>query len=149
LSDVKHIEGHSDIKEMERMNQFAKAAIKAVKFYRENTEASLREMWQQAIDELSCSDNVREKTCPRNTFLGLCSDGFINGIPAKEYTDSVERCYARKAVEILRKNPSLADSPCRLWSEIGNDGKSSDSQMEIVIALWKEGEIMGHVQKRA
>jgi hypothetical protein len=123
------------------MNQFAKAALKAVRLYRENAKASPREAWQEAIDGFSTSDNVRKKDCPRNTFLGLCSDGFINGIPPGEYTDSVERVYARKAVEILRKNPSLADFPAKLWCEIGNDGKSRDSQMEIVIALWKEGDI--------
>jgi hypothetical protein len=126
------------------MNQFAKAAIKAVKLCRENTEASPLEMWQQAINELSSSDNVRKKGCPRNTFLGLCSDGLIKGILAGEYIDSVERIYARKAVGILRKNPSLADSLGELWIEIGNGGKSRDSQMEIVVALWKEGEIMGY-----
>jgi hypothetical protein len=121
------------------VNQFAEAAKKAVKLYLEHTVASPLEAWQEAINGLSASVHVRKKTCPKNTFLGLCSDGYINGIPAKDYTDSVERIYARKAVEILKKNPSLADYPCKLWSEIGNDGKFCDSQMEIVVTLWKEG----------
>jgi hypothetical protein len=142
LSGVKHIEDHSNIEETEKMNKFAKAAIKAVRLYREKTKARPYEAWQEAINGLSESASVREKSCPRNTFLGLCSDGFITGIQAGEYTTSVERTYARKAVEILRKNPSLADYPCKLWIEIGNDGKSCDSQMEIVIALWNEGAIL-------
>jgi hypothetical protein len=123
------------------MNQFADAAKKAVKLYLEHTAASPREAWQTSINGLSSSDNVQKKSCPRNTFLGLCSNGFIRGILPNDYNapDNLERMYARKAMEILKKNPSLADYPSRLWNEIGNGGKCHDSQMDIVCTLWTEG----------
>jgi hypothetical protein len=123
------------------MNQFAEAAKRAVKFYLEHTVASPDEAWQEAINGLSTSNNVRKKSCPRNTFLGLCSDGIIKGIPSDDYNDpnNFERFYARKAVEILRNNSSLADFPRKLWMEIGNGDKCYDSQMDIVGVLWKEG----------
>jgi hypothetical protein len=122
------------------MNQFAETGKKAIELYLEHVAISPREAWQKALDGLSYSANVRKKSCPRNTFLGLCSEGLVSGIPQKNYNspDNKERIYAQKAVDILRKNPSLSNYPCKLWAEIGNDGKSCDSQMEIVIALWKE-----------
>jgi hypothetical protein len=125
------------------MNQFAEAAKRTVKLCKESAVLSPPDAWQQAIDSLSTSNNVRRKSCPRNTFLGLCSDGFIRGIPPGEYNapDNAERIYARKAVEILRKTPSLVDYPCKLWVEIGNGGKACDGQMDIVTALWKDGTI--------
>jgi hypothetical protein len=128
-----------------QVNQFAKAAKKAVEFYLEHTVESPHEAWQKAIIEFSTSDNVQNKSCPRNTFLGLCSDGFVKGIPQNDYNkpDNFERIYAQKAVEILRNNSSLADSPSNLWAEIGNADKCHDSQMDIVCALWKEGLLNG------
>ena len=122
------------------MNQFAKAAKRAVKLYLERSVASPHESWQEAINGFSTSSNTRKKSCPRNTFLGLCSDGVIKGIPPNDYNapDNFERIYAQKAVEILRKNPSLADFPRKLWKEIGNGNKCYDSQMDIVCVLWKE-----------
>jgi hypothetical protein len=123
------------------VNQFADAAIKAVKLYLEYTVTNPLEAWQKAIDGLSNSANVRKKSCPKNTFLGLCSDGFIRGILPDDYNapDNAERIYARKAVEILRDNLSLANFPRKLWVEIGNGGKCYDSQMDRVCALWKGG----------
>jgi hypothetical protein len=121
------------------MSKFTDAAKRAVELYKEHTGISPLEAWQKAIAEFSTSYHVRKKTCPKNTFLGLCSDSFVTGIPPDEYVDSVERIYARKALEILRKNPSLANSPDKLWSEIGNGGKHRDAQTEIVTTLWKEG----------
>ncbi|GHT84007.1 hypothetical protein FACS1894137_06490 [Spirochaetia bacterium] len=121
------------------MNQFVEAALNAVKICQEHTEVSPSEAWQQAIDAISNSVNVRKKSCPRNTFLGLCSHGFIVGIDKKDYNDvnNMEREYTRLAVERLRENPDLSNLPRRLWEEIGNAGKEEDSQMDIVVALWK------------
>jgi hypothetical protein len=125
------------------MGQFAEAARKAVNLYIENTASSPLEAWQEAIRELSKSSDVQKKSCPRNTFLGLCSEGFIKGIPPNDYNDihNTERIYAQKAVKILRQTPSLADYTCRLWVEIGNEGKACDGQMDIVTTLWKDGTI--------
>jgi hypothetical protein len=121
------------------MNQFVKAALNAVKICQEHAEMGPCKAWQQAIDELSDSVEVRKKSCPRNTFLGLCSLGFIVGIDKKDYNDvdNMEREYARLAVERIRVNPDLSNSPRKLWEEIGNVGKEEDSQMDIVVALWK------------
>jgi len=84
------------------------------------------------------------KGCPRNTFLGLCSEGKLKEIPVGNYTRSKKnKIYGLKALELLSKNTSFLD-PSELWIKVlqaaGEDlPKQHNEQMDVVIALWGTG----------
>jgi hypothetical protein len=121
-------------------NQFGRAAVRAVELYRNRSVADPLEVWQRAIAEFTDSANSRKKCCPKNTFLGLCSDELIVGIRKGDYLykpESVERLYARTAVEYLKNHLGISISPSELWAAIGNRDKHHDSQMNVVLELWK------------
>jgi hypothetical protein len=98
------------------MNKYGKAAVRAVKMYREKRVASPQEAWEKATVELFGSGTPSQiKSCPKDAFLGLCQDGRIEGIPRGEYTRSKKnKDYAITAVELLDKRPELASAVGRL-----------------------------------
>jgi hypothetical protein len=122
------------------MNQYGRAAVRAVELYRNRSPADPLGAWKKAIAEFTDSIYSRKKPCPKNAFLGLCSDGLIAGIPRGNYLykpGSVERLYARTAVEYLKTHHGIPSSAKELWTAIGNGDKHHDSQMNVVLHLWK------------
>lgn len=123
-------------------NKFGKTAIRAVELCVENKKNPIT-AWESACDEIFEDSNTsRDKSCPRNAFLGLCEDGFICGIPPGNYTQSVKKEnrnkeYAVKAVGKLREDPTFVDSTTRLWEIVTRI--SHNGQMDVVIALWNAG----------
>jgi hypothetical protein len=89
------------------------------------------------------SPTARKKGCPRGAFLGLCEEGMVKGIPAGRYTSSREnKAYAIRAVTLLAEETQNW-SRSTLWQAVTNDPqKTHNSQMDIVLALWKNGLII-------
>ena len=88
----------------------------------------------------------RTKSCPRNAFLGLAEEGLVVGVAPCQYTNSKDnKRYAIKGVDLLRENPNLARQKSVLWRRVmhteGNEGKSHNNQMDVVIGLWSNGDI--------
>ena len=101
------------------------------------------ELWEKAAKELFESKNSQEKSCPKNTFLGLCEEGLLKGIPKGSYTKSVKnKEYATRAVEILKQNTQTTFSPKELWEKLELGDKRHNSQMNVVLALWEHGLIV-------
>ena len=123
------------------MNSYGKAAIRAVQLYENGLVESPVEAWKQATTEIFDRISSRVKGCPKDTFLGLCKEGLVQGIPAGNYTWSRKnKKYAVEAVAILKQRPSLASSPSQLWYEVmQGEFKQHNSQMNVVTALWKQG----------
>jgi hypothetical protein len=62
---------------------------------------------------------MARKGSPKGTFLGLCEEGLVKGIDKGAYTKSIKnKTYGLATVKILAKNPSLANSPKRLWDAL-------------------------------
>jgi hypothetical protein len=81
-----------------------------------------------------------EKGCPKNTFLSLCEEGLVKGIPKSNYTKSVKnKDYALRAVAILEQNKHTTFLPKELWDKLELGDKRSNSQMDVVLALWENG----------
>jgi Family of unknown function (DUF6979) len=123
------------------MNKYGSVAeLAAVRAFKESLEP--REAWK-IESELAFPDApaAATKNCPLSTFLGLCSDGLVVGIPAGEYTDSKEnRAYGARAVELVRKRPELLDDLQQLWVESTDPGRLvPNSQMDVVAGLAKAG----------
>jgi hypothetical protein len=123
------------------MNKYAQTALKAVQNYKGNN--SISEIYERAAIEIFDTKSSQEKGCPKGTFLGLCEEGLVKGVPKGNYTKSIKnKEYALKAIEILKRAATKRFTPKELWSELNLGGKNSNSQMDVVLALWVNDLIM-------
>lgn len=100
--------------------------------------------WERAMQKLYPSSvAARKKGCPRGAFLGLCEEGLVKGIPAGHYTASKDnKAYAIRAVTLLAEGERTL-SISALWRAVTSGSeKAHNSQMDVVLALWKNGLIV-------
>lgn len=122
-------------------NKYGLTALKSAKNYKESY--SLEEIWTRAAKEVFETKSSQDKGCPKGTFLGLCEEGLVKGIPKGNYTKSEKnKSYALKAVGILKSNPNNTFTPKELWDKLALGDKRSNSQMDVVLALWENGLII-------
>jgi hypothetical protein len=126
---------------MGNFNKYGLCAIVSV----QNNSCSLNpiESFEKSAKDIFATNSAQEKGCPKNTFLGLCEEGLIKGIHKGDYTKSVKnKEYALKAVAILKQNTETTFSPKELWEKLELGDKRSNSQMDVVLALWEHGLIV-------
>lgn len=126
------------------MNKYGKAAIRAVDNYK--ISKNPKQAWKEAVNEFFESKSSKDKGCPRGTFLALCHNGLIKGIPPGPYANSIKenKEYALKAVEILKnrnQKPSQFSSK-DLWNKVQEIDKNYNSQMDVVLELWNNDLIL-------
>jgi len=100
--------------------------------------------WESAMHQLyATSATSRKKISPRGAFLGLCEEGLVKGIPAGQYNASKDhKAYALQAAALLAEG-TRSWSTSALWQAVTNDPeKKHSSQMDVVLALWKNGLIV-------
>lgn len=122
------------------MSKYGEAAVKTVQYIKENQLESPKTAWEIITKEIFGEGTASQKKgCPKTTFLGLCGTGIVSGIPKGAYTTSQKnKKYGLKALELIRKNPDLIQDKKTLWLEtIGHEKKVHNSQMDVVIELWK------------
>jgi len=125
-----------------RVAQFANVAIKAQEKVT-SKKMNANDAWNDAARENNMSESSKKKGCPKESFLGLCQEGKVKGVPSGQYTRSgCNKRYVVKAVEVLKRKPILQDNRSLLWrtvlEELGEDrGKKHNQQMDVVLALWK------------
>ncbi|MEK5398431.1 DUF6979 family protein [Paenibacillus sp. FSL K6-2859] len=128
------------------MNKYGVVAIKAVELMNGELLEPPNAWNKAASDMFSEGTSSQRKGCPRNTFLDLCEEGLVRGVPKGNYTyrsDSLNKAYAVEAVELLRGNPLLANDKNGSWKEVMKGVKKShNSQMDVVLALWEKGLIV-------
>lgn len=124
-------------------NRYGEAALMAAR--RESvSDASPVARWKTAMETLyPTSLTARKKGCPRGAFLGLCEEGLVKGIPPGSYTASKDnKAYAVRAAALLTEGKQTW-SVNELWRAVANDlEKTHNSQMDVVMALWKNGLIV-------
>jgi hypothetical protein len=119
-------------------NKYGLTAIKSVQNFKDSD--SIIEIWSRSAKEVFETKSSQEKSCPKNTFLGLCEEGLVKGIPQGSYTKSVKnKEYALKAAAILKQNTQTTFSPKELWEKLELGDKRHNSQMNVVLALWEHG----------
>lgn len=128
---------------MNDVTKYGEAAIKSVNVMISNEGNNPRDIWDfitsKIFGEGTCS---QKKGCPRNTFLALCEEGLVKGVPKGNYTRSKKnKIYALEAVKILKEKPNLMIKPKILWLEVIDEPKAHNGQMDVVIALWENGYI--------
>jgi hypothetical protein len=125
-------------------NRYGEAALMAA---RQGAPADINPVarWESAMEKLyPTSAAARKKACPRGTFLGLCEEGLVIGIPAGRNTTSKDdKAYAVRAVALLTEGTQHC-STSALWRAVTNGAeKAHNSQMDIVLALWNNDFILG------
>jgi hypothetical protein len=109
-----------------------------------STDVSPVARWESAMERLyPTSPTARKKGCPRGAFLGLCEEGLVRGIPPGHYTTSKQnKAHAVQAATLLSER-ARKWSIGELWQAVSNDPeKTHNSQMDVVLALWKNGLIV-------
>jgi hypothetical protein len=124
------------------VNKYGVAAVDAVNLYNSGRADSPQDAWEKATTKVfGLGTSSQRKGCPKGAFLGLCEEGLVRGIEPGSYTGSQKnKGYAIRAVSILKQRLSLANSRGDLWDEVlRGEHKKHNSQMDVVIALWKSG----------
>jgi hypothetical protein len=124
-------------------NRYGEAALMAVRLGPSAGSTPVAR-WETALEELYPTSPVaRKKSGPRGAFLGLCEEGLVKGIPAGEYTDSkTHKGCAIRAVGLLAQGTQHW-SRSALWQAVAGDAKKEENgQMDVVLALWKNGLIV-------
>lgn len=122
------------------MAKYAKVTLMALESIVEHGMQP-RASWQQAADAVfGRGSSQAAKDCPRDAFLGLCEEGLLKGVPAGNYTHSKKsKMYAVAAAYALRDQPELALNKSELWRKVSEPGTAQNSEMTVVVALWKAG----------
>ena len=87
------------------------------------------------------SIDMAAKPCPRTTYLTLCGNGFVKGVPTGRYANGRENAEMAVALAmILLEDSDLADaSENRLWQMAGGGAKTKNDQVEVVVGLSRAG----------
>ena len=126
-------------------NRYGECAIQVAR-----AEAAYRshpaERWAEVIGRLyPTSEAARRKSAPRMAFLSLCEAGLVKRIPAGSYGASgKEKDKTLRAISLLREGTQKTVSG--LWAVVSDeDDRVAEhaSQMDVVLALWKNGLIVG------
>lgn len=119
-------------------NRYGEAALLAARMETYGKALSPLSRWNEATKKLyPTSPSAQRKGSPRNAFLSLCEAGLVKGIPPGQYAPSnKDKAYAIRAVSLLVAGSHKTVNT--LWAEV-TDGEDIPhaSQMDIVLALWK------------
>ena len=124
------------------MARCGEVAVSATHMIQEKIVDSPRDAWTKVVTDIfSNSESSQKKGCPKDTYLSLCADGRVVKVPSGSYTRSVKnRQYALEAINLLYKEPSLANDEKLLWHKaVHGEDKVPNHQMEVVLALWNNG----------
>ncbi len=124
------------------MSRHGEAAVAATRLVVAR-QLSPRDAWSKAIAE---QPGGYDKNCPRTTYLTLCGEGFIRGVPPGRYAQGRENAtYAIALVRLLIEDGSRVDEPeAVLWKLVGAGDTHRNGQVEVVKALWRAGLILAN-----
>ncbi len=125
-------------------SNYGLAAIDAVKLLKKDIAEKPRIAWEKVLSKYCKRDSSSwKKGCPKDTFLGLCEEGYVKGISKGNYTKSTKnKTYGIEALKILKKESALINNKSELWQRIPNrTAKNQNGQLDVVIALWNAGMI--------
>ena len=128
-------------------NRYGEAALLAVRMETYGKALNAEERWQEAVKKVYPTTPIgQKKSAPRAAFVGLCEAGLVKGIAAggaAPATSAANRnkAYAVAAVALLRAGTHKTVS--QLWAAVTEgEAVEHNSQMDVVLALWKNGLIV-------
>jgi hypothetical protein len=124
-------------------NRYGEAALMAVRMDTFGKGYTPEQRWQEAVAKLYPTTPAgQKKAAPRNAFLGLCEAGLVKGILPGSYAPANRsKAYAVDAVKLLKAGTH--STVTTLWAAVSEDGGAPHAgQMDVVLALWKNGLIV-------
>jgi hypothetical protein len=124
------------------MGKYGSVASIAAELLSAGAESEPRSAWNTAAGLIFKGRPASvEKACPRDTFLALCGEGAVRGVPAGEYTRSVHnRSYALRGLGIVREDPTQVHNEGVLWRlACEHPDKVHNHQMDVLATLWRRG----------
>jgi hypothetical protein len=129
------------------VGKYGEAAVKAVKLIASEVVCDPSKAWENASSQVfGPATSSQGKSCPRCTFLGLCEEGKIRGVPPINYGKSKKnKGYALIGLLMLSKRPELASNPKKLWEAVMEEciknkmlekAIAYNQQMDVVTSLW-------------
>ncbi|MDY8022001.1 hypothetical protein UYY96_05295 [Paenibacillus polymyxa] len=71
------------------MGKYGEVAVKTVKNLIEQKQNIPNKAWDEVTIQIFGEGSASQKKgCPKNTLLGLCGEGLLEGIPSGVYTNS-------------------------------------------------------------
>ncbi|MFZ4595190.1 MAG: DUF6979 family protein, partial [Verrucomicrobiaceae bacterium] len=84
------------------MSAYSEAAVHAVRLCQTQRVVDPVAAWEAAVQVFLPTEEGRKKSCPKSTFLGLCEEGLVKGVPTGNYTRSkLNKAYVLQAVRWL------------------------------------------------
>jgi hypothetical protein len=120
-------------------NKYGEAALIAARL-EVSGDVSAAERWDVAVRRLyPDKPYMQKKGAPKGAFLGLCAAGLVQGVPGDEAASGNRNgVYAVKAAELLKAGTHRTVTA--LWAEVtSGDELPHGAQMDVVLALWKNG----------
>jgi len=124
-------------------NRYGEAALMAARMETYGKALTAAERWQDAVKKLYPTTPAGQKKAgPRAAFLGLCEAGLVKNMPSEpKSAPHRNKDYAVEAVRLLREDGHKSIS--QLWAAVSaGDTVEHASQMDVVLALWKNGLIV-------
>lgn len=128
-------------------NRYGEAALMAVRMELYGKALSPAERWEDAVKRLyATSPAGQKKGAPRAAFLGLCEAGLVKGVSAAQHAPASSagnrnKTYAVNAVKLLAAGTHTTVS--QLWGAVAaGEEVQHGFQMDVVLALWKNGLIL-------
>jgi hypothetical protein len=133
------------------VNSYGLVAVKAARQLVGSQTTDAEWAWQKAAREaFPAGSSSIDKGCPRGAFLGLCKRGAIVGVRACfELSDTKNGDYACLAWKALKEQPQLADDRRSLWACVHADATNENGQLDVVLALWGAGLLVGAPRRDA
>ena len=112
-------------------NKYGEAALMAARAAAQYSKSPI-DQWNQAVQQLYRTSPVAQrKAAPRQAFLGLCDAGLVKGLEPNP------------AAATLLLQGAEQRSVSALWRQVTNgEDKPHIAQMDVVLALWKNGLIV-------
>jgi hypothetical protein len=119
-------------------NRYGEAALLAAKMETFGKSLTARDRWDAAMLQVyPTAEAARKKNAPRGAFIGLCEAGLVRNVKAGHGAEANRN--GDRAVEAVRMlRAGEAKTVTQLWAAVG-DQEEHQSQMDVVLALWKNG----------
>lgn len=122
---------------------YGRAALTAVSSLKSNAGPEPESAWLEAVASETKSEESRKKCCPKGAFLGLCGAQLLKMVTTSACVPNENGGYAVAAVKLLRRDRRLANDKAALWGQIPGAPVHQNGQMDVVLALWNNGDIKG------
>ena len=123
---------------------YGQIAIDTIRIIRQSPYLEVRQAWSNSLS----ANNKNDKACPKVAFLGLCEDGFINGIPAGNYIQKTgisvikQKAVAIRGIIMNRTPPKIpVQSNASIWRQVSGSGRDQ-GVIEGIYTLFRNGDLI-------